>query len=105
MTSRKTLIAFIAIFSVNIFSFSPSDSSNLPNFAALAEQTSPAVVNVSVTKTIKRIGNQGMRSKVLFLQGVHLKIFLIFLSRKELNPKERCSLEAQDLLFLKMDLS
>lgn len=89
MTSRKTLIAFIAIFSVNIFSFSPSDSSNLPNFAALAEQTSPAVVNVSVTKTIKRIGNQGARSRSPFPPGSPFEDFFNFPFEERTQPERK----------------
>ena len=88
MTNKKTFIAIFAILSLNSFAFSES-SPNLPNFAALAEQTSPAVVNVSVTKTINQTRSKGIGSRSPFPLAVLLKTFLIFHSSKGINPKEK----------------
>ena len=49
---RRSFYLTIFLISTSVFPFSGIDKEDLPNFSSLAEYTSPAVVNVSVVKTI-----------------------------------------------------
>ena len=52
---QKKIFVFFTLFLISSLSWSQLNQnvSDLPNFASLAEQVTPAVVNVSVTKVIK----------------------------------------------------
>ena len=52
---QKKIFVFLTFFFVSNLSWSQlgQNVSELPNFSSLAEQVTPAVVNVSVTKVIK----------------------------------------------------
>jgi len=69
---QKKLFVLFALFLVSNMGWSQLNQnvSDLPNFAYLAEQVTPAVVNVSVTKVIKSPAQNEMRrglSTILFL--------------------------------------
>ena len=84
---RRSLNLIFFIISSTAFSFSGIDSKDLPNFSSLAEYTSPAVVNVSVVKTIpSRNGMNGSRSP--FPPGSPFEDFFNF-PFEERNPPER----------------
>lgn len=93
MTNKKTFIAIFAILSLNSFAFSES-SPNLPNFAALAEQTSPAVVNVSVTKTINRSRSKGIGSRSPFPPGSPFEDFFNFPFEQRNQPERERKVES-----------
>ena len=84
---RRSLNLIFFLISSTAFSFSGIDSKDLPNFSSLAEYTSPAVVNVSVVKTIpSRNGMNGSRSP--FPPGSPFEDFFNF-PFEERNPSER----------------
>ena len=84
---RRSLNLIFFIIPSTAFSFSGIDSKDLPNFSSLAEYTSPAVVNVSVVKTIpSRNGMNGSRSP--FPPGSPFEDFFNF-PFEERNPPER----------------
>ena len=84
---RRSLNLIFFLISSTAFSFSGIDSKDLPNFSSLAEYTSPAVVNVSVVKTIpSRNGMNGSRSP--FPPGSPFEDFFNF-PFEERNPPER----------------
>ena len=82
---KKTFYFILFLFSSS-FLLGNLDNQYLPNIAELVDETSAAVVNVSVTKTIK---SQGRHSPFPGApRGFPLMIFLI-LPLKSLENKER----------------
>ena len=85
---RKSLNLIIFLISSTAFSFSGIDSKDLPNFSSLAEYTSPAVVNVSVVKTIpSRNGMNGSRSP--FPPGSPFEDFFNFPFEERRQPERK----------------
>lgn len=85
---RKSLNLIIFFISSTAFSFSGIDSKDLPNFSSLAEYTSPAVVNVSVVKTIpSRNGMNGSRSP--FPPGSPFEDFFNFPFEERRQPERK----------------
>ena len=60
---QKKLFVFFTLFLISSSGWGQLNQnvSDLPNFASLAEQVTPAVVNVSVTKVIKSPAQNEMR--------------------------------------------
>mgnify|MGYP001162275523 FL=1 len=85
---RRSFYLTIFLISTSVFSFSGIDKEDLPNFSSLAEYTSPAVVNVSVVKTIPSGRDRMHGSRSPFPPGSPFEDFFNF-PFEERNQPER----------------
>jgi len=85
---RRSFYLTIFLISTSVFSFSGIDKEDLPNFSSLAEYTSPAVVNVSVVKTIPSGRDRMNGSRSPFPPGSPFEDFFNF-PFEERNQPER----------------
>ena len=85
---RRSFYLTIFLISTSVFSFSGIDKEDLPNFSSLAEYTSPAVVNVSVVKTVPSGRDRMHGSRSPFPPGSPFEDFFNF-PFEERNQPER----------------